>query len=110
MENVVIFDSNADKNFPRIENMPAKFVEVNVRFLSFGEIDTMNEKYHAEIIIESKWTENEKLIEYDPKIHWNPMLYVENALGDVKEKVNYEIIKSDQDFVITEIRYLKGEL
>ena len=54
-----------------------KNVEITVCFLSFGEIDTMNEKYQAEILIEAKWTLFQECdSHYDPKTDWNPKLYV----------------------------------
>ncbi len=44
------------------------FVEVYIEFLRIGEIDTLNEKYNAEINIECKWIEKDYHInEYDPK-------------------------------------------
>ena len=88
-----------------------KYVEVSVRFLSVGEIDTMNEKYQAEIYVESKWpADDPKLTTYDPKVNWNPQLYVENALQDVKEQITYQITESSGSLIVTETRYLKGLL
>ena len=47
-------------------------VQVVVGFLRLGEIDTMNEKFQAEVFIEAKWVDNDQPItEYDPKVHWN---------------------------------------
>ncbi|CAF0930392.1 unnamed protein product [Brachionus calyciflorus] len=92
--------SNANNN---IRN-----VEVFVKFLSIGEIDTMNEKYHAELLIESKWLEDSQIIEYDPKINWNPKLYIENALPDVRENISYSISRYFDNTFVTETRYLKG--
>ena len=85
-----------------------KYVEVYIRFLSFGEIDTMNEKYQAEILIESKWSLDGDLSSYDPKIDWNPKLYVENALNDVKESISYQSFKVADELIIIESRYIKG--
>ena len=86
-----------------------KYVEVSIRFASIGEIDTMNEKYQAEIYIESKWlADDPKLTSYDPKINWNPQLYVENALQDVKEQITYQLTDLSDSLMVTETRYLKG--
>ena len=59
-------------------------VESAFEFTSIGEIDTMNERFQAEVIIESKWklnpdqVENEDIYnnnaDYNPKKHWNPRL------------------------------------
>jgi hypothetical protein len=84
-----------------------KLVEVSIRFLSIGEIDTMNEKYQAEILIESKWNLDD-LLTYDPKVDWNPKLYVENALNDCKEQITYQSFHDGTCLTIIETRYIKG--
>ena len=86
------------------------YVEVIIEFVKFGEIDTMNEKYQAEFNIESKWIENDNtIIKYDPKKHWNPQLYIENALQLTKEQINYEMErKADGTLWIIEKRNVKG--
>jgi hypothetical protein len=94
----------------------ATIVEVSVLFLSIGEIDTMNEKYQAEICIESRWSFNDPILadpsflnlRYDPNNHWNPQLYIENALSDVKETITYRIIQSYDGYYVNETRHLKG--
>jgi hypothetical protein len=88
----------------------SRYVEIIIQFLKIGEIDTMNEKYQAEFNIESKWIENDKSIrEYDPKKHWNPQLYIENAIQLTKEQINYEIENQDDGTVwIKEERNVKG--
>ncbi len=87
-----------------------KKIEVVIEFLKLGEIDTMNEKYQAEFNIESKWIEDDNsIIAYDPKIHWNPQLYIENALQLTKENINYEIERqSDGILWVIEKRNVKG--
>lgn len=97
-------------------SMPAsetpKEIQVSVEFLRFGEIDTMNEKYYAEICIEATWLDDKlpglavKL--YDPKTRWNPKLYIENALLEPKEEIFYEIKKFYDMIVVKEIRHIKG--
>jgi len=54
-----------------------------------GEIDTMNEHFNAEMFIESKWIQTENITEYSPQSHWNPKLYIENAINEPKEKIKY---------------------
>ena len=70
-------------------------VFVKVDFIKLGEIDTMNENYNAEIIIESKWIETEEIINYNSEIHWNPKFSIENALQIQNEKIKYET-KNDE--------------
>ena len=56
----------------RTESTMVRDVQVVVGFLRLGEIDTMNEKFHAEVFIEARWVDNNQPItEYDSKIHWN---------------------------------------
>lgn len=82
-------------------------VEVAFEFITIGEIDTLEETFQAEVIIESKWSTDEDIDTYDPKNHWNPQLYVANSV-DVKECVNYDICIESQKMVVTEIRTIKG--
>jgi len=97
--NSYIYDSNS-----------IKLVEILIQFCRIGEIDTINEKYQAEICIESKWIDKETITVYDPKKHWNPLLQIENAIAIHSEQVDYHIIRDqDSDYnIITEIRYFKG--
>jgi hypothetical protein len=98
----------------------AKVVHVMIEFLRIGEIDTMNEKYQAELYIESRWTDNSLVEEelkgksnlpiYDAKKHWNPQLVIENSLQEPKENIKYEVSKDNSgNLVVTEIRYVKGK-
>jgi hypothetical protein len=85
-------------------------VEIYVEFIRIGEIDTMNEKYQAELNIESKWVETENSYDtYNPNFHWNPKLFIENVLQEPKEQISYEKkIRSDGNFVVIEKRNIKG--
>lgn len=58
---------------------PLRVIECSMQFLQIGEVDTMNERFQAMVLIRSKWNEPDKLTEYDPKKNWNPKLYIENA-------------------------------
>ncbi len=68
-------------------------IQVYFEFIRIGEIDTMNEKYNAEICIESKWIEKDHIQNYNPEQHWNPQLFIENTLIEPKEKIKYKIIR-----------------
>ena len=59
-------------------NCYAKLVEVRIEFITLGEIDTMNEKFNAEVRIISRWYDDEDIDEYDKKKHWSPKLFIEN--------------------------------
>lgn len=86
----------------------AKLVWVRIEFLTFGEVDTFNEKYQAEVKIRSKWYDEGDIEEYDRDKHWYPKLYIENAMHDVKEEIKYTVTKLEDKVMITETRTAKG--
>jgi hypothetical protein len=99
-------------------------------FLRIGEIDTLNEKYQAQASIEARWevkfdklsadlSADDKKLLIDGKSvslqkyaesHWHPQLYVENALGDLKEQIRYSAKRSKDgnEFYVCEHRDVKG--
>lgn len=90
-------------------------VLVSFEFVSIGEIDMMNERFQAEVIIESKWLISEDKLNllnvdsFDPKMHWNPELYIENAHTNVREQKKYALTKGkNNEFFVTEYRLVKG--
>lgn len=94
------------------EEADIRIVQVVIEFTRIGEIDTMNEKYQAEIIIESKWRDKRDYdnIEYDPDVHWNPRLFIENAINEIKENITYRVTKENGSSIITEVRRSKGSI
>ena len=68
-----------------------KLVYVNIEFAKIGEIDTMNEKYYADLLIHISWTDNSVIEKYDKDKHWNPNIYIENLLIKSKESIEYEV-------------------
>ncbi|UJR35037.1 hypothetical protein I4U23_027813 [Adineta vaga] len=118
------FDSSA------MNSNRAMKVYVRLMFLRIGEIDTLNEKYQAQAAIESRWSvdlqkllpnlspeeqqrltqgKSVSLIKYAEN-NWHPQLYIENALGDLKEQIRYSAKKSkvDSQIYICEHRDIKG--
>ena len=81
-------------------------VQITIEILRIGEIDTMNEKYNAELRLDAKWVDlNDANIEkYDPAVYWNPKLFIENALSIANEKVIHRI----EGKSIRETRFIKG--
>jgi hypothetical protein len=100
-------------------------------FLRIGEIDTLNEKYQAQAAIEARWlididklssdlsSDDQKrliggksisLLNYAAS-HWHPQLYIENALGDLKEQIRYSAKKSKEnnEIYVCEHRDIKGQ-
>lgn len=78
-----------------------KIVDVYIQtsFTKILDIDTVNQRFQAEAIIESKWYDpsitnlNQKI---DINLLWKPDLYVENAIGDIKTDVSYKLIKQNR--------------
>ena len=105
-------------------------VYIRLMFLRIGDIDTLNEKYQAHASIESRWPvkyeelssslapdDQKRLIEGKSvslinyaQSHWHPQLYIENAVGDLKEQIRYTVKKSrdDGEFYVCEHRDVKG--
>lgn len=91
-------------------NQPCpRFVEVRIVFLQIGEVDTINEKFQAVVKTKAKWYDTEIITEYDPKKHWNPKLFIENALHEkFKEEITYEVARYFDKTIVTETRISKG--
>jgi len=86
-----------------------RLVEVHVVFLQIGEVDTINEKYQATVKIKARWCEKSITTEYDPNVHWNPKLFIENALNEkFKEEITYETAQINDKVLVTESRICKG--
>ena len=43
-----------------------------------------------------EWRDSNVTDEYDPTKHWNPKVYVYNALGELKQQITHTISKSEQ--------------
>ncbi|CAF0756733.1 unnamed protein product [Rotaria sp. Silwood1] len=105
-------------NENEIENylIKKKPIEIRVRciFSRVGEIDTLNERYTAEIFFEASWYDEAHKIgaRYDSQMgHFNPQLIVLNHFGDsLKHEKWYSINKTDQDHIIeiTEHHKIRG--
>ncbi|CAF1165902.1 unnamed protein product [Adineta steineri] len=120
-------DTEEDTNHYQI--YPIK-VSIRLMFLRIGEIDTLNEKYQAQIAIEARWqvkldkllsilsSDDQKrlsdgksisLMNYT-ELNWHPQLFIENAIGDLKEQIRYTAKKSKEDnqIYVCEHRDIKG--
>jgi hypothetical protein len=99
-------------------DLPFK-VEVKLVIISIHGVDTLNEKFTAEIYIESKWpleyefkdnTETTRPLatkKWRPK--WKPDLEILNLISKEKCKCWYKISETDQKMFIFEMKRLKGE-
>ncbi|CAF4630110.1 unnamed protein product, partial [Rotaria sp. Silwood2] len=104
-------------------------VGIRLMFQRIGEIDTLTEKYQAQASIEARWLveltdilpilsltdqhnlnvgKSVTLVKYGD-VNWHPQLFIENALGDLKEQIRYSGKKISNDQVcICEHRDIKG--
>lgn len=116
--------------FLRIGNLPfASSAHVHSS-VALGEIDTLNEKYQAHAAIEARWPvdisvltgvlspEDQRRLEDGKSVsllkyaesHWHPQLFIENALGDLKQQLTYTAkrAKKDNRIYVCEHRDIKG--
>ncbi|CAF1090090.1 unnamed protein product [Rotaria sp. Silwood1] len=92
-----------------------RMIRIRLIFIHIGEIDTLNEKYQADIYYEARWFEilNIKLLDLDtqqrsqlldenisirlnelnPKIYWTPHLFIENEIGQIGKQDTWFTIK-----------------
>ena len=86
-------------------------VQIKIEFLKIGEIDMMNEKFTCEVLMESKWHDNDcsGLTSYNPKEKWNPKLYIQNVLNEPKEIIYYDMKTNENGVLITETRIVKAQ-
>ncbi|XP_064598221.1 cys-loop ligand-gated ion channel-like isoform X2 [Liolophura sinensis] len=91
-------------------------VEICVQFAKVGEIDTLKEQYAADVVIKAKWREpaldGQTITTADAidwKKYWNPKIYIENTIGDPKEKISYRVLHNDEGHAfVVEKRRVKG--
>lgn len=96
-------------------SVSTKFVRIRLIFIRIGEIDTLNEKYQAEVYFEARWTDklnwkqlnlnlqqqsqlfqerkSLRLTEFNPNLFWTPQLFIENAIGQIGEQDRWFTIK-----------------
>ena len=85
-----------------------KRVDINFEFSKIGQIDLLNSKFHAEVVVESRWTLNNSTGKYDPICDWNPQLYIENAQSDLVQNIFHEVIEDNGQKYVNELRTVKG--
>lgn len=118
--------------FLRIGRLRGRFRSSDcIASLNLGEIDTLNERYQAQASIEARWPvnidtlarglsrdEQQRLLEGRivplkkyAETHWHPQLFIENAIGEIKEQISYTARRSaDQLVYICEHREVKALL
>ena len=109
--------------FDRLEQAswsPTVDVFINISYTKIFDIDNINQRFQAEVVIESKWfNPHIKSLSdiFDEKKIWKPELYIENAIKDIREDVTYRIMPSfrndtkivnEKNLMICEIRKVNG--
>ncbi|CAF0866920.1 unnamed protein product [Adineta steineri] len=92
-------------------------IKVNIRciFLRVGEIDTLNERFYAELLLEASWEEKSfkglQTRSFDPSVNWTPELELMNGIGELDHDITYSVHYDKQGLAtITEHHRLKGTL
>ncbi|CAF2842061.1 unnamed protein product [Rotaria sp. Silwood2] len=92
-----------------------RIVRIRLIFIHIGEIDTLNEKYQADIYYEARWFEimsvksldldiqqrsqlldeniSIRLNDLNPKNYWTPQLFIENEIGQIGKQDTWFTIK-----------------
>ena len=100
-------------HFSSIRPPPIRTVECRIQFINFGVVDTIHETFRATVLIKARWRDPMRISEYDPKLHWNPLLIVENAqtIPTVNwlEKISYTTHVMSDVTEVTEIRRIDGD-
>ncbi|CAH1779688.1 unnamed protein product [Owenia fusiformis] len=88
-----------------------KVVEVCVKIVKIGEIDTLHEQYTAEVLVKAKWREPALDFVQDAKgvdlgNYWHPKLYIANTIGtpSVAETNTFTIDKNHEAYMRLERR------
>ncbi|CAF2112608.1 unnamed protein product [Rotaria magnacalcarata] len=120
--NGVVEEKYSDSNGTPLKNLVFKQldkspIEVHVRciFMRVGEIDTLNERYYAEILFEASWEEprlkgtpNEP---FNEEIDWTPQLELLNGIGELNDTIAYSVCYDHQGLAtVTEHHKVKGTL
>ena len=97
---------------------PSVDVYIIASYTKIHNIDTLNQRFQADVIIESRWYDpNIKNMNdsFDEKKIWKPELYIENGIKDVREETTYTILpplesNDDEDsrFMMCELRKVTG--
>jgi hypothetical protein len=85
-------------------------VQIYLIFLRIGEIDNVKERFQADAYLEASWEDNSVDIKngFNPHQNWDPELFIENAVGNLKQDIKYRVEKKDNKTKIVEMRTIKG--
>lgn len=83
-------------------------VFIRIGFTKLFDLDTLNQRFNCEALIESKWYDT-SITSLNDEIKWKPDIYIENAITDPKEEINYKILKDSDNgkLFVSEIRKVR---
>jgi hypothetical protein len=94
------------------ENVKKKepvWVEVYLIFLRVGEIDNVKERFQTDAFFEACWEDEtvDPNVNFDPRQNWEPGLFLENAVANLKQDIKYRVERKHGRTVVYESRMIK---
>ena len=85
-------------------------VQIYLTFLRVGEIDNVKERFQADAYFEASWVDNsvDPGASFSPQQQWEPELFLENAVANLKQDIRYRVERVGEDVRIFECRLIKG--
>ena len=87
--------SNTDfeDSFKSIQKLRIKqyIIEVQVIIMKIGQIDTLEETFYAEFMLEAVWQDKLSKQSYDAKKNFNPLIVISNSSGELIEDIWYVV-------------------
>ncbi|RNA23293.1 expressed conserved [Brachionus plicatilis] len=85
-------------------------VQIYLIFLRVGEIDNVKERFQADAYFEASWEDDsvDANLAFDPRSNWEPEIYIENAVGNLKQEIKYRVERDGDKTRIFEMRNIKG--
>ena len=101
--NLYINNENLKKPYPVT-------IEVYLIFLRVGEIDNVKERFQTDAFFEACWEDNtiDPKQGFDPRQHWEPELFLENAVANLKQDIKYRVERVGNRTKVYESRMIKG--
>lgn len=99
-------DHHIDHSLAKHQN-----VWIRVSYVKILKVDTHNQKFEAEAIIEARWQDEEvKDLDYELSgLKWKPDLYIDNALSELRHEESMMVFEdSEGKVMVSQIRKVKG--
>ncbi len=98
---------NSNENIKKTEPV---VVQIYLIFLRIGEIDNVKERFQCDAYFEASWEDDTVDIKngFNPAVNWDPELFIENSVGNLKQDIKYRVEKRNDRTKIVEMRTIKG--